>query len=105
MKTLKFLSVLLLLCVTTLSYSQKISTKIGNTTIALNAKDVVKVFNLDEKKPKTKEQQIGKSTITNDKAIYKGVEYPVYITEKGKLFIVYPNKEGTGYNKKYIKQE
>ena len=27
------------------------------------------------------------------------------MTEKGKLFIVYPNKEGTGYNKKYIKQE
>ena len=43
--------------------------------------------------------------LNNNKQVNKSIEYPVYMTEKGKLFIVYPNKEGTGYNKKYIKQE
>jgi hypothetical protein len=107
MKSLKFLSVLLLLCVVTLGYSQKINTKLPgiNTTVSVSAKDIVKTFNLDVKVPKTQEQQIGKAEQTASKAIYKSIEYPVYMTEKSKLFIVYPNKEGTGYSKKYIKQE
>ena len=107
MKSFKFLSVLLLLYVATLGYSQKISTKLPgiNTTVSVSAKDIVKTFNLDVKVPKTQEQQIGKADKTASTAIYKSIEYPVYITEKGKLFIVYPNKEGTGYNKKYIKTE
>ena len=103
----KFLFTVLFMYVITLSFSQKISTKIPiiNTTVSVSAKDIVKTFNLDVKVPKTQEQQIGKAEKTASKAIYKSIEYPVYMTEKGKLFIVYPNKEGTGYNKKYIKQE
>lgn len=103
----KFLFTVLFMYVITLSFGQKISTKIPgiNTTVSVSAKDIVKTFNLDVKVPKTQEQQIGKAEKTASKAIYKSIEYPVYMTEKGKLFIVYPNKEGTGYNKKYIKQE
>lgn len=105
MKT-KFLFTVLLMCLFTFSFSQsiKVSTKIPglNTTISASSG---KVFNLDQKVPKTKEQQIGKSTVTTNTAIYKSNNYPVYMTEKGKFFIVYPNKEGTGYNKKYIKTE
>jgi hypothetical protein len=70
-------------------------------TILISAQ---KTYNLDQKPVKTKEQQIGKALITSDKAIYKKLNYNVYKTEKGKLFIVYPNKENTGYNKKYIKE-
>jgi len=95
---------ILLLGVTT-AQAQKVSTKVGGTNISISAKDIVKVFNLDIKTPKTKEQQIGKSELTQSTAIYKGITYPVYITAKGKLFIVYPNKENTGYSKKYIKDE
>ena len=42
-------------------------------------------FNLDVKHPKSKTEQ-----------------FPVYQTKSGKLFIVYENKDNTGYNKKYI---
>jgi hypothetical protein len=57
------------------------------------------IYDLD--KPKTEQQLIGKSVKTKDIAIYKTVKYPVYKTEKGKLFIVFLNKKGT-YSKKYV---
>jgi len=103
---MKKLFILAFICFTSLTYSQKITTKIPaiNSTIALTGKDVKRVFNLDIKVPKTMEQQIGKATITNNVAIYKTINYPVYITEKGKLFIVYPVKDNKVYSKKYIKE-
>ena len=104
MKKITLLFAILLLGVITVQ-AQRVSTKVGDTSISISTKDIVKVFNLDVKVPKTKEQQIGKAEVTASKAIYKTIEYPVYMTEKGKLFIVHPNKEGTGYSKKYIKQE
>jgi hypothetical protein len=70
---------LLLLCIT-VSYSQK-------------------TYNLDA--PKTEAQLIGKATKTSDFAIYKTIKYPVYISEKGKMFIVYKNIKGN-YSKKYL---
>jgi len=92
MKSLKFLLLSLLLSVATLTgYSQD---KAHNTTS--------QVYNLDIKVPKTEVQQIGKAAKTADIAIYKEKKYPVYLSKKGKLFIIYPNKESTGYNKKYI---
>lgn len=96
----------MLFAVATTSFGQKISTKLPgiNTTVSVTGKDVAKVFDLDKKVPKTQEQQIGKSSTTSNTAIYKSTVYPVYVTEKNKMFIVYPNKEQTGYNKKYIKE-
>ena len=85
----KFLLTVLFMCIITLSFGQKISTKLPgiNTTVSITGKDIAKVFNLDVKVPKTQEQQIGKSEKTASTAIYKSKEYPVYMTEKGKLFI------------------
>lgn len=103
MRKIALFAILLLLVIT--AQAQRVSTKIGDTSISISTKDIVKVFNLDVKVPKTKEQQIGKAEVTQSTAIYKGIEYPVYITAKGKLFIVYPNKENTGFNKKYIKDD
>lgn len=62
------------------------------------------VYNLDNIKnePKTEIQLIGKSTKTNDKAIYKGIEYTVYKSVNDKLFIIYLNSKNN-YSKKYIK--
>lgn len=61
-----------------------------------------KTYNLDYK---SRESLIGKATLTTNKAIYKGQEYPVYLSPKGKLFIVYPNKDPKkGFLKKYIKE-
>lgn len=83
---MKNLLTLLLLLVAGLSYSQQ-------------------VYNLDKpKEEKTEISLIGKSKETKDKAIYQGKEYPVYITEKGKLFIIVTSKKGNLY-KKYITQE
>ena len=63
------------------------------------------VYNLDKpKEEKTEVSLIGKSKETKDKAIYQGKEYPVYITEKGKLFIIVTSKKGNLY-KKYITTE
>ena len=58
-----------------------------------------KTYNLDA--PKTEAQLIGKATKTTDFAIYKTVKYPVYISTKGKMFIVYKNTKGN-YSKKYL---
>jgi hypothetical protein len=83
---MKNLLTLLLLLVAGLSYSQQ-------------------VYNLDRpKEEKTEQSIIGKSKETKDKAIYQGKEYPVYITEKGKLFIIVTSKKGNLY-KKYITTE
>jgi len=111
MKSIKFLSTLLIIILTTtMSFSQNIKTKIPgiNSTISVTTKDVVNIvksFNLDVKIPKTKEQLLLKSVPTESKATYKDVEYPVYSTDKGKLFIILPNKENTGYKRKYIPKE
>jgi len=93
MKTFKFLTIVLLLTLATLTqgYSQNTT---NNTTS--------KIYNLDVKVPKTQAQQVGKAVKTTDIAIYKEKKYPVYLSKKGKLFIVYPNRESTGYNKKYL---
>lgn len=96
---MKKLFYLLLMCVSfTLSaQSVKIST---STNIPVG-----KVFNLDVKTPKTREQTLTNSSKTTYSAIYKGQPTEVYQTSKGKLFIVAQNKEGTGYYRKYIKTE
>lgn len=60
------------------------------------------VYNLDIKVPKTEQQCLEKSTVTSNTAIYKSQNHPVHSSEKGKLFIVLPNKEKTGYYRKYI---
>jgi hypothetical protein len=86
----------------TFGQSIKISKKVLDTNISTSI-PVGKVFNLDIKIPKTEAEQLAKSTITSNTAIYKNNKYPVYATSKGKLFIVYPNKDRTGYNKKYLK--
>ena len=105
---MKKLFYLLLLCVSFIVSAQsvKLSTKVPgiNTTISSNI-PVGKVFNLDVKTPKTKEQTLTKAEKTSYSAIYKGQPTEVYQTSKGKLFIVAPNKEGTGYYRKYIKTE
>ena len=96
---MKKLFYLLLMCVSfTLSaQSVKVST---STNIPVG-----KVFNLDVKTPKTREQTLTNSSKTTYSAIYKGQPAEVYQTSKGKLFIVAQNKEGTGYYRKYIKTE
>ena len=103
---MKKLFYLLLLCVSFIVSAQsvKLSTKVPglNTTISSSI-PVNKVFNLDIKTPKTKEQCLAKSETTSNTAQYKGENHSVYATNKGKLFIVLPNKEGTGYYRKYIK--
>lgn len=60
------------------------------------------VYNLDTKIPKTQEQCLKDATPTSNTAIFKNNNHPVYSTSKGKLFIVLPNKENTGYYRKYI---
>ena len=103
---MKQLFIILLMSVSfSLIGQTKVSTKVLGTTISTSI-PTNKIFNLDIKKPKvpkTQSEQIAKSTITSNTAIYKHITYPVYATTKGKLFIVYPNKDNTGYNKKYLK--
>lgn len=99
----QILSLLILVISITISaQSIKLSNKILGTTVSTSI-PVNKVFNLDIKIPKTKEQQLDKSIQTSNTAMYKNIEYPVYASNKGKLFIVHPNKDNTGYIKKYIK--
>ena len=99
---------LLLMCVSfTLSaQSVKLSTKVPgiNSTVSANI-PVGKVFNLDVKTPKSQAQVLEHGVKTSNTAQYKGENHSVYATNKGKLFIVLPNKEGTGYYRKYIKTE
>ncbi len=105
---MKKLFYLLLLCVSFIVSAQsvKLSTKVPGikTTISSNI-PVGKVFNLDVKTPKSQTQVLEHGVKTSNIAIHKDVRYEVYATNKGKLFIVLPNKEGTGYYRKYIKTE
>ena len=99
---------LLLMCVSfTLSaQSVKLSTKVPgiNSTVSANI-PVGKLFNLDVKTPKSQAQVLEHGVKTSNTAQYKGENHSVYATNKGKLFIVLPNKEDTGYYRKYIKTE
>ena len=105
---MKKLFYLLLMCVSfTLSaQSVKLSTKIPsiNSTVSANI-PVGKVFNLDTKTSKTREQILEHGVKTSNIAIYKGVRYEVYVTQSGKLFIPIPTKDSLGYYRKYIKTE
>ncbi len=96
---MKKLFYLLLLCVSFIVSAQsvKLSTSINIP--------VGKVFNLDVKTPKSQTQVLEHGVKTSNIAIHKDVRYEVYATNKNKLFIVLPNKEGTGYYRKYIKTE
>ena len=96
---MKKLFYLLLMCVSfTLSaQSVKVST---STNIPVG-----KVFNLDVKTPKTREQILEHGIKTSNIAIYKSVRYEVYVTQSGKLFIPIPTKDDLGYYRKYIKTE
>ena len=106
---MKTILTIITLMFTTVCYSQltvKASLP-GLPKISATAKlpNLKTTYDLDKKQPKDKEQQIGTSVITTSNAIYKKESYPVYSTAKGKLFIVYPNKERTGYSKKYIPKD
>ena len=105
---MKKLFYLLLMCVSfTLSaQSVKLSTKVPgiNSTVSANI-PVGKVFNLDTKTSKTREQILKHGIKTSNTAIYKGVKYEVYVTQSSKLFIPIPTKDGLGYYRKYIKTE
>lgn len=96
--------VLLSFSITIFSQTLKSSIKIGKLTTSVNI-PVNKVFNLDIKQPKTEQQCLSKAEPTTNTAQYKQQNYSVYATTKGKLFIVVPNKENTGYYRKYIKTE
>jgi hypothetical protein len=61
------------------------------------------VFDLDKKVPKTEQECLKNSTLTTNTATYKGISNQVYVTNKGKMFIILPNKTGDGYYRKYIK--
>jgi len=63
-----------------------------------------KNYNLDEKKPKTEAQLIGKADKTQNTATYQGKQHAVYTSPNGKLFIVYLNRKGN-WSKKYIPAE
>lgn len=62
-------------------------------------------YNLDIKIPKTEQDCLKNAIPTSNTAQYKQANHAVYATQKGKLFIVVPNKEGTGYYRKYIPQQ
>lgn len=56
-----------------------------------------KVYNLDVQKKEST------ATLTGDVAILKGVNYPVYMTKTGKLFIVVVSKKSGKEYRKYLK--
>lgn len=57
-----------------------------------------KVYNLDTQDLKQS------AKITGDVAVYKGINYPVYMSKTGKLFIIVVSKSGKEY-RKYLKNE
>lgn len=63
-----------------------------------------RTYNLDtlSSKPKTEQDLKTKATLTQDTAIYKGESYPIYLSSKGKKFIIVLSKKGN-YYRKYIK--
>ena len=58
-------------------------------------------YNLDPKPFLTEQEAIGSAKKTTETALYKGVEYIVYIGSRGGKFIVYLNSKGH-WSKKYI---
>lgn len=62
---------------------------------------VNKVFNLDIK---SEEDNKRNATLTTNTAIFEGVTYPAYVTNKSnKLFIIIPDTKNLGnYKRKYI---
>jgi len=67
-----------------------------------------KVFNLDsvnKQNPKDPQSMLKNSTLTTNKAIYNGVECPVYQSKNGKLFILVKSKSTGNYYRKYLKTE
>jgi len=56
-----------------------------------------KVYNLDKKPADTVTYQN-----TGDVAIYKGQQHPVYLSQRGKLFILVTSRRGSVY-RKYLK--
>lgn len=73
-------------------------------TFAVSAQS--KVYNLDSlsKAPKTEAQLMEHSVKTEDKAIYKGIEYPIRRSNHGKLFIIVQSPTSKNYYRKYIKE-
>jgi hypothetical protein len=61
------------------------------------------VFNLDEKAQvkTTKESLVKTSKLTSNTCVYKGAKHPVYMSSRGKYFIVVLSRNGN-YYKKYI---
>ena len=108
--------IFILLCIVLITYTTNAQTisatfkpiKGLTTNISNKNSDVIKavpqnqVYNLDIKVPKTKEQWVHKASQTSNTAVYKKENHVVYTTNKGKLFIVLPNKDNTGYYRKYI---
>lgn len=65
-----------------------------------------KVYNLDslKKTPKTEAQLAQHSVKTVDVAIYKSIQYPIYKSDNGKLFIIVQSPTSKNYYRKYIKE-
>ena len=65
---------------------------------------VNRVFNLDKDR-QTLQECVAGSKLTNNIAILKNDSMPVFLSNKGKLFIAVLNKKQTGYTKKYLKYD
>ena len=65
-----------------------------------------KVYNLDslKKTPKTEVQLMENSVKTEDKAVYKGLTYPIRRSNNGKLFIIVQSPTSKNWYRKYIKE-
>lgn len=66
-------------------------------SLSMNAQ----AYDLTPKPFATEQEAIGTAKKTTETALYKGVEYPVYIGSRGGKFIVYLNSKGH-WSKKYI---
>ena len=64
-------------------------------------------FNLDTKAktPKTQEELAKNAKLTTNKAIYKDVTYPVYVTTNNKYFIIVKAVSSGNWYRKYLKLE
>lgn len=65
---------------------------------------VNKVFNLDKDR-QTLQECVAGSKLTSNVALLKNDTLPVYLSDKGKLFVAILNKKQTGYTKKYLKYD
>lgn len=75
------------------------------STVKAQSSNAPKVINLDNiaKAPKTQEQLAKNAKLTEYKAIYKTVSYPVYVTVNGKYFIIVKAQTSGNLYRKYIK--